>query len=206
MKQNAQKKLNKHQKRNWVFLITFSIFIFGVIVYSNFSKYIEYNSFYTLKNSLVTILKILFGIATNIWFLVVALFILVLLFAGLSIFCQRILNFIPIVRNKFLKLFFLKFIYGKSIAKKFISENKKEIIKIQQFKKFNDKQTIDLFKSILVLSYEEAVEPSQFNFEHGGLKKPDDNYFRDPNLTDLKFNFIKMSEVYASDLQNEKIQ
>jgi len=36
------------------------------------------------------------------------------------------------------------------------------------------------------------------------MRKPDDNYFRDPNLVDLKFNFIKMGEANMLSFQNKE--
>ena len=153
---------------------------------------------------MATIFKILDTIGDIIggtFFLIWVLFFLVALFVAFSVLHRRVLKFIPIAKNKFLKPVFLKFIYAKPIAKRFLLENKKEIVKTSDFKNLKDKQIINLFKQILISTYKEAIEPLPFNYDYGGLKKPDDNYFQNSNLPDLKFNFIKMGECYADNFQ-----
>lgn len=202
---NLQKiQRNKQQKRNWYFLVAFVALILGIILYRNFSNNIEQNSFSSFQNSFIAIFKILFGTIKNVWFLFLGLFLVAIMLFGVFSVFRRILGFMPIVRNKFLKLFFLKFIYGKSIVKKFILENKKEILKFPSLKDFNDKQIVDLFKDILVSTYKEAVDPQPYNTNLGTLKKLNNNDFRDPNLVNLKFNFIKMGEGCIISFQNEE--
>ncbi len=200
-----KRKLNKEQKRNRVVLGAFLVFIFGIILYNNFNKYIEQSSFYSFKNSLLVFFKILFGSMSDVIILIIGLGFAI---GGFAIFYtwlyKPFLNFIPIVRNKFLKLFFLKFFHSKPIAKKFILENKKEISKFHTLKNFNNRQIIDLFKDILVSTYKESISPLPFNVKHGGLRKLNDNYFRDPSLVDLKFNFIKTGEASMSSFQKEE--
>lgn len=210
MPDNSQKTQYNKRKSAWYFLVAFVVFVLGIIFYRNFLNNIKEQNFFIL------FFKILFGSVYEVWLLIFGLYFAVLFIVGLflssrkiikfvsTVKYKRIIDFIFIIKFKFLNPLFLKLFYGKQIARKFISQNKKEVLRIQHFKNLSDKKIEDMFKNILISLYREAVTPVGFNLDFGILRTPNDNYFCDKSLEDFKFNFIKMGEATMANFQDDE--
>ena len=193
-----------------IFFYIFLIFICGVILYSNFNKNVDLDALYSFQDFLIIIIMIILGALKDSLLLVCAIMYFIVIIAFIYLFFfhflyPQVLRLIVITKNKFLRPIFLKLFFGKIIAKKFLTKNREEIMKLKNLKNWEDNKIIDWLDDVLISAYESAINPLSYNINYGSRKKPDKNYLQDPNLTDFKFNFIR-DVISGIDFQSEEYE
>lgn len=92
-------------------IIIFLIFVFGIIIYSNFKENVDIDSLYYFRDFLTTAIIIIFGILMIVFSILEdLLFVFSVIFSGIIIyfiicrpFYRQALNYISNIRNKKLK-------------------------------------------------------------------------------------------------------